>query len=100
MQLRTDATVRRWEFGPYDELDKTGAHAHAICCPELDGPLATAAQYRGRLCVDCPGHEVYRCRGCGEATVWPVPGPECQPSVVARRRRPPPHPGSHGPRRD
>jgi hypothetical protein len=72
MQLRADPTVRRWDFGPYDELDKTGAPAQCRCGRELDGPRAIAAEYRWRLCADCPGHEVYRCRSCGQATIWPV----------------------------
>ncbi len=91
--LRADPTVRRWTFGPFDELDKTDAPTHCRCGRELDGPRTYAAEYRWRLCVDCPGHEQYRCRGCGQVTMWPVPGPECQPSTVDRQRRPPPYPG-------
>src|SRR5690242_907475 len=63
-ELRADPTARRWRYGPYDELDKTGAPTHCGCGRELDGLRAYAAEYRWRLCADCPGHEMYRCRGC------------------------------------
>ena len=61
-ELRADPTVRRWTFGPFDELDKTDAPTRCRCGRELDGPRMYAAEYRWRLCVDCPGHEQYRCR--------------------------------------
>jgi len=92
-RLRADPTVRRWTFGPFDELDKTGAPTHCRCGRELDGPRGYAAKYRWRLCVDCPGHEQHRCRGCGQVMMWPVPGPECLPSTVDRQLRPPRYPG-------
>ena len=91
--LRADPTVRRWTFGPFDELDKTGAPTHCRCGRELDGLRGYAAEFRWRLCVDCPGHEQHRCLGCGEVMLWPVPGPGCRPSRVDRQRRPPPYPG-------
>jgi hypothetical protein len=97
-QLRADPTVRRWRYVPYDELDKTGAPTHCRCGRELDGLRSYAAEYHWQPCADCPGHDVYRCRGCGQVTVWPVPGLACQPSTVDRRRRPPPYPDSGGPR--
>src|SRR2546430_762884 len=65
-ELRADPTVRRWTFGPFDELDKTDAPTRCRCGRELDGPRAYAAEYRWRLCVDCPGHEQYRCRNRAE----------------------------------
>src|SRR5437763_14156348 len=37
-ELRTDSTVRRWTFGPFDELDKTDAPTRCRCGRELDGP--------------------------------------------------------------
>jgi len=61
-QLRADPTVRRWTFGPFDELDKTGEPTHCPCGRELNGLRGFAAEYRWRLCVDCPGHGQYRCR--------------------------------------
>jgi hypothetical protein len=92
-RLRADPTVRRWTFGPFDELDKTGAPTHCRCGREFDDARAYVAEYRWRLCVNCPGHEQYHCRGCGQVTMWPVPGPECRPSKLDRQRRPPPYPG-------
>lgn len=97
-RLRADATVRRWRYGPYDVLDETDEPTHCRCGRELKGPRADAAEYRWRLCVDCPGHAICRCRGCGQKTVWPQPSPQCRPSTVDRRGRPPPYPGSSGPR--
>jgi hypothetical protein len=91
-EVRADPTVRRWAYGPFDELDTAGAPAHCACGRELKGLRGYAAEYRRRPCIDCPGHDEYRCRGCGHVTMWPVPGPECRPSTVDRQRRPPPYP--------
>ena|SRR2546423_9133850 len=52
--LRTDPTVRRWTFGPFDDLDKTDAPTHCRCGRELDGPRTYAAKYRWRCASTAP----------------------------------------------
>ena len=52
--LRTDPNVRRWTFGPFDELDKTDAPTHCRCGRELDGPRTYAAKYRWRCASTAP----------------------------------------------
>lgn len=92
-RLRADPTVRRYLFGPCDELDTTEEPTHCACGRELHGVRLWAAEFTWRPCVDCPGHGVFRCRNCHRKTVWPVPRRDCAPSSVDRRRRPPPYPG-------
>lgn len=74
-EVRADPTVRRWAYGPFDELDTAGAPTHCACGRELKGLRGYAAEYRWRLCIDCPGHDQYRCRlaavrsRCGQRTL-------------------------------
>ncbi|MGH3715833.1 MAG: hypothetical protein ACRDT4_20595 [Micromonosporaceae bacterium] len=76
---RADPLVRRYQFERLHYLDHSDAPAYCDCGRELEGSLYVRAERAWVDCRGCPGHFLYRCRGCPQVTVWPVPTRECEP---------------------
>ncbi|MGH3646904.1 MAG: hypothetical protein ACRDTM_06980 [Micromonosporaceae bacterium] len=77
---RADPKVRRYRFERIHYLDHTDAPDRCGCGRKLEGPLPVRAERAWVSCRGCPGHVLYRCRGCTRVTVWPAPSRECEPA--------------------